>query len=285
MRNFIIFLFYSFFLLLIGRNLLFIPAINIGQDAKAKDPEEIRDEIVEYLKTQKGDFSVYYEDLVTSENFSIHGNTVITAASLNKLPVIAYLYHLATQKEIDLQESVVIQASDIQDYGTGSLRYKEPGGQYTLQLLARLALKESDNTAAHVLNIRLGEENIQSYAYQIGMGSTSMADNDTSARDMGKFFQMLYQNKIASPSLTKELLEYMEDTSFEDRLTPLLPKNLHVYHKTGDGVNFVHDAGIISNGKSPFVLSVLSTNIADEKAAKATISKIAQMIYVLRGEE
>ncbi len=285
MRNFAIFIFYSFFLLLIGRNLLFIPAISIGGDSKAMEPEEIRDEIVEYLKTQKGDFSVYYEDLITNENFSIHGNTVLTAASLNKLPVVAYLYHLASEKEIDLQETIVIQESDIQDYGTGSMRYQKPGEQYTLQLLARLALKESDNTAAHVLNIRLGEENIQAYAYQIGMDSTNMVDNDTSARDIGKFFQMLYQNKIASKALTIELLEYMEDTDFEDRLTPLLPRNIHVYHKTGDGVNFIHDGGIISNGKTPFVLVVLSSNVTDEKAAKATISKIAQLVFVSRGEK
>jgi len=279
MRKFVIFIFYTFFLLILGRNLFFIPAINIGGDAKAKDPEVIRDEVVKFLKSQKGDFSVYYEDLKTDDNFSVHGNTVQTAASLNKLPVVAYLYNLASRKVIDLQDTIVIQESDIQDYGTGSIRYQKAGQQYTLQSLARLALKESDNTAAHVLNIRLGEGNIQSYAYQIGMSSTNMIDNDTSARDIGKFFQMLYQNKIASKALSQELLEYMENTDFEDRIPPLLPNNLHIYHKTGDGVNFIHDGGIISNGKTPFILSIMSSNITDEKAAKATISKIALIVF------
>ncbi len=285
MRKLAIFLFYSFFLIILGRNLVFIPAIQIGQASKIKEPEAIRDELVEYLKTQKGDFSVYYEDLVTGDNFSIHGNTVLTAASLNKLPVVGYLYHLASKKEIDLQDTIVIQESDIQDYGTGSLRYQKPGQQYTLQALARLALNQSDNTAAHVLNIRLGEDDIQAYAYQIGMGSTSMVDNDTSARDIGKFFQMLYQNKITSKALTSEMLEYLENTEFEDRLVPLLPKNVHIYHKTGDGVNFIHDGGIISNGKTPFILVVMSSNIVDEKSAKATISSISQMVFAGRGQK
>jgi beta-lactamase class A len=285
MRKLAIFLFYSFFLIILGRNLVFIPAINVGQASKVKEPEAIRDELVEYLKTQKGDFSIYYEDLVTGDNFSIHGNTVLTAASLNKLPVVGYLYHLASKKEIDLQETIVIQKSDIQDYGTGSIRYQKPGQQYTLQSLARLALNQSDNTAAHVLNIRLGEDNIQAYAYQIGMGSTNMIDNDTSARDIGKFFQMLYQNKITSKALTSEMLEYLENTEFEDRIVPLLPKNIHVYHKTGDGVNFIHDGGIISNGKTPFILVVMSSNITDEKLTKATISKIAQIVFLGRGQK
>jgi beta-lactamase class A len=285
MRKLAIFLFYSFFLIILGRNLTFIPAINVGQASKVKEPEAIRDELVEYLKTQKGDFSIYYEDLVTGDNFSIHGNTVLTAASLNKLPVVGYLYHLAAKKEIDLQDTIVIQESDIQDYGTGSIRYQKPGQQYTLQSLARLALNQSDNTAAHVLNIRLGEDNIQAYAYQIGMGSTNMIDNDTSARDIGKFFQMLYQNKITSKALTSEMLEYLENTEFEDRIVPLLPKNVHVYHKTGDGVNFIHDGGIISNGKTPFILVVMSSNITDEKLTKATISKIAQIVFLGRGQK
>ena len=285
MRKLAIFLFYSFFLFILGRNLVFIPAINVGQASKIKEPEAIRDELDEYLKAQKGDFSVYYEDLVTGDNFSIHGNTVLTAASLNKLPVVGYLYHLAAKKEIDLQDTIVIQESDIQDYGTGSIRYQKPGQQYTLQSLARLALNQSDNTAAHVLNIRLGEDNIQAYAYQIGMGSTNMIDNDTSARDIGKFFQMLNQNKITSKALTSEMLEYLENTEFEDRIVPLLPKNIHVYHKTGDGVNFIHDGGIISNGKTPFILVVMSSNITDEKLTKATISKIAQIVFLGRGQK
>lgn len=285
MRKLIILIFYSFFLILLGRNLLFIPQITIGGDKKPMAPDEIREEIIEYLATRNGNYSVYYEDLTTSESFSVHGNTVVTAASLNKLPIVGYLYNLAAKDEIDLQETIVIQQSDIQDYGTGSLRYEKPGQPYTLQHLAMLSLKQSDNTAAHVLTIRLGEENIQAFAYQIGMNATSMVDNDTSARDIGKFYEMLYHEKITSPALSQELLEYMEDTQFEDRIPPLLPKEIRVYHKTGDGVNFIHDGGIISDGKTPFVLTVLSSNIPDETVAKETIGKIARIVYEGRGNK
>lgn len=279
MRRALILIFYTFFIIILGRNLLFIPTIQLGGEKEIKDAQQIRDEIVEYLKDKDGEFNVYFEDLKTEENFSIHSNALVTAASINKLPIVAYLYHLASKEEIDLQESIIIQASDIQDYGTGSIRYQKPGQQYTLQALARLSLKESDNTAAHVLTIRLGEDNIQAYAYQLGMGATSIADNDTSARDMGRFFKMLYQNQITSEPLTKEMLEYMEDTQFEDRMSLYLPSELHIYHKTGDGVNFIHDAGIISDGSDSFVLVVLSSNVTDEKQAKETIGQIAKIIF------
>ncbi len=285
MRKLVIFLFYSFFLLILGRNLLFIPQIQLGGAQKVKDLDQIRDDVMTLLKKEKGDYSIYYEDLTTGDTFTVRANTVLTAASLNKLPVVGYLYHLASKKEIDLQETVVVQQSDIQNYGTGSLRYEKPGQTYTLQYLAQLAMQQSDNTAAHILNIRLGEDNVQAYAYQMDMTSTNMVDNDSSARDVGKFFELLYQNKIANPALSRELLGYMENTEFEDRIPSLLPKGLHIYHKTGDGVNFIHDGGIISDGKNAFILVIMSSNIPSEDAAKSTMGRIAQTIYQDRGNK
>jgi beta-lactamase class A len=279
MRKIVIFLFYSFFLIIIGRNLSFIPQIHLETTSAPKDPEAIRQKIVDFTKTQDGAYSIFYEDLNTGETFGIHENSILTGASLNKLPIVGYLYNLASKKEIDLQEKIVLQKEDLQDYGTGNLRYEEPGQAYALQYLAQLTLQKSDNTAAHVLNIRLGDANVQSYAYQIGMNSISMADNDISARDVGKFYEVLYKNKIANAPLTKEVLGYMENTETEDRIPKYLPKGIHVYHKTGDAVTFVHDGGIIDDGKSPFILIVMSSNLKDEAKAKDTIGKIAKMIF------
>ncbi len=285
MRKLVIFIFYSFFLIILGRNLLFIPQITIGGDAKMKDTEAIRNDVIELLKNQKGEFNVCYYDLLTDETFGIHPDTVLTGASLNKLPIVGYLYHLASKKEIDLQETIVIQAADMQDYGTGSLRYEKPGQAYTLQYLAQLSLQKSDNTAAHVLEIRIGEANVQEYARQIGMSATSMVDNEISCRDVQTFFKSLYTNKIASPSLTSEVMGYLENTDFEDRIPRFLPKELNVYHKTGDGVDFIHDGGIISNGKTPFILVVTSSNLSDEEKAKVMIGTIAKTIFDDRGKK
>ncbi len=285
MRKLAIFLFYSFFLIILGRNLLFIPQVKLGGESKVKDTETIRDDVINYLKNRDGEYNVCYYDLTTDEDFAIHPDTVLTGASLNKLPIVAYLYHLASKKDIDLQDTIVIQQSDIQDYGTGVIRYEDPGKTYTLQYLAQLALQKSDNTAAHVLEIRLGEDNVQAYAYQIGMSSTNMVDNDITCRDAMTFLKNLYKNKIATPSFTKEMMGYMENTDFEDRIPRFLPKDLHVYHKTGDGVNFIHDAAIISNEKTPFIVVVTSSNIPDEEKAKETIGTVAKIIYEDRGKK
>lgn len=282
MRNVAIFLFYSFFLVILGRQLSFIPVLNFSKAEEAKDTEEIREGLTTFLKEKEGQFSIYYKDLNSGEEFGMQENTVLTAASLNKLFIVGYLYNLASKKEINLEDKIVIQEEDIQDYGTGSLRYKKAGEPYTLKYLAQLAFKQSDNTAAHVLTIRLGEENIQEYARQLGMSATNMVENETSSRDVGRFLELLYQNEITSSALTSEMMDFMKDTDFEDRIPRLLPAGVTVYHKIGDAVTLVHDGAIVNNGKESFILVVMANNLKDEEKAKATIGEIAQFIYSSR---
>ena len=96
MRKLVIFLFYSFFLILIGRNLTFIPQIHLESSSKPKDPEEIRQITVDFLKTQSGVYSIFYKNLITGDTFGVHENSVLTGASMNKLPIVGYLYNLAS---------------------------------------------------------------------------------------------------------------------------------------------------------------------------------------------
>lgn len=280
MKKLLLFVFYTFFLLLLGRQLTFLPSLSapsIGSKEKLST-DELRDAIKTLTSEFEGDYSVYYEDLKTGEAFGIDHNTVLTAASLNKVPVIFYLYSLASKREIDLEEKITLLEDDIQDYGTGKLRYEEPGGVYTLKKLSEYAFKHSDNTAVHLLTIRLGEENIQAFVDSLGMSATNIAFNETSPRDVGLIFSKFYNGDIMNESLKKELMDYLSDTEFENRI-PKYIENATVYHKIGDHDNMVHDGGIIDDGKNPFILIVMTQGITNEEAAYDSIGKIAKEIY------
>ena len=60
-----------------------------------------------------------------------------------------------------------------------------------------------------------------------------------------------------------------------------LPGNVSVYHKAADAITMVHDVGIVvpPNGKDPFILSVITTDIVDEEEAKKNMGKLASFIY------
>jgi len=281
MKKFIIIIFYSFFLLLIGRQLNFLPIISLpdNKTQSSLSADEIRELMIEYISEFEGEYSIYYEDLPTGDAFGINHNSIMTAASLNKVPIIFYLYSLADKREIDLEEKITLLKSDIQDYGTGKLRYEKPGGVYTLKKLAELAFKHSDNTAVHLLTIRLGENNVQYFVDSLGLSATNIAFNETSPRDFGMLMSKFYNNELMSEALKQELMDYMLDTEFENRIPKYL-ENAKVYHKIGDSDNMVHDGGIIvpENG-SPFVLVVMTQGIVEEENAHDSIGKIAKEIY------
>lgn len=280
MRKLFTILVYTFVVLLIGRNMTSLPRFTLFTNASSYT-EDLKKEIVDLVDKKQGNYGVYFINLKDNTNFGISEDMTFTAASINKVQIVTALYVLSEKGEFDLDEQITLQKRDIQDYGTGTLRYQKPGSVYSLRTLAKLALNLSDNTAAHILSEKVGSENIQDMVESWGMTQTSMEENKTTPKDMGVLFQKLYRNELTSEALSKEILGFMNETDIEDRLPRLLPNDAVVYHKTGDAVGTLHDAGIIQRGGSVFYLGVFSSDVGkDEQAAKDTISEIAQKAVV-----
>ena len=272
----------SLFLLLIGRNLTFLPKVPfIFTQSQNIALSQLKANIQQLTAKQKGHYSVLFVDLNNPKNtIGINEHTMLTGASVNKVPIIATLYYLANKGNINLDQKVVLQKADIQDYGTGSLRYQKPGGVYSLKLLTKLTLQQSDNTAAHIIGHRLGTQTIQDIMRDFGLTQTNMAANKTSLSDMALLYEKIYNNEVTSPALTKEFLGFMSDTESEERLPDQLPTTTTVYHKTGDGIGFVHDVGIVKDDKNAYFLGVMTSDIGDhEKETKQTIAQISKDVY------
>lgn len=271
----------SFLLLLIGRNLTFLPKVPfVYKKATAYNTQQLKKNIQNLIAQQKGHYSVMFVDLKTPNSFGLHEKTMLKAASVNKVHIIAALYHLAGKGRINLDQKITLQKKDIQDYGTGSLRYQKPGQSYSLKTLAKLALQQSDNTAAFIISNRIGRPLIQTLMSDFGLTQTNMEDNKTSLSDVALLYQKIYNHEITSPALSKELLGFMQNTDIENRLPKNLPSNTNVYHKTGDGMGFLHDVGIIEDGDNAYFLGVMTGDIGGtETQTGQTIATISKMIY------
>jgi beta-lactamase class A len=113
-----------------------------------------------------------------------------------------------------------------------------------------------------------------------GLTQTNMAANKTSLTDMALLYQKIQNKDVTSPALTKELLGFMQNTDIENRLPGQLPKSTTVYHKTGDGVGFVHDVGIIKDGNDLYFVGVMSADVGGyENQAATTIAHISKRVY------
>ncbi len=245
-----------------------------------KDPDKLKAEIKKQIGDAWENYSVYVVDFNSPFVMAINESTIFTAASVNKVPILAALYAEAQKGTVDLNSVVTLQMQDIQDYGTGSIRYDPPGTTYTVKTLARLMMQKSDNTAAYLLgNYTLGLDVVQKYVNGWGMTQTDMVNNQTSNRDMAILFRLIMDKKITSPALSDEMLGFLKDSDFEDRLPSLLPKGTTVYHKIGTGTGTVHDVGVVVHGNTEYYIGIFTSDITDEEQASTLAAKVSKTTY------
>jgi len=248
--------------------------------APKKNPEELKRQVEEAIGDSWKNYSLLVEDYHSDFRLGINETEIFTAASVNKVPILATLYYLVQKGEANLDRIITLQASDIQNYGTGSIRYDPPGTTYSVKTLARLMMQQSDNTAAFLLgNYVVGMDKIQALLSLWGLVQTDMLNNKTSNQDMANLFRKIITEKAANRALTSEMLIFLKDSEQEDRLPAMLPKEVKVYHKTGNAVGGLHDAGIIEEGKTKYYLGIFTSDITDDNETVKLMAKVSKVVW------
>lgn len=240
----------------------------------------IAEQIQEILNSRQGNYSVLIVNYTTGERVAINETAQYTAASTIKIPTLAGLYYFVSLNYIDLDKTITLQSKDIQDYGTGVLRYQKPGMVYSIKTLARILIEKSDNTADYILSTQvIGVKKLQDLLNKWGLTQTNISNNKTSNIDLETLLKMMYDGEIASSALTTEMIGFMDDSDFEDRIPALLPENTKVYHKIGNEVRMIHDVGIVESPKAIYYIGVLSSDITSDRDAIDTIAQISKITY------
>lgn len=248
--------------------------------AKKKNPDDLEEKITQSIGDSWNDYSIVVEDYTSNFALRMSEGEIFIAASVNKVPILAALYYYAQQGAIDLDRDITVQTQDIQDYGTGSIRYDKPGSVYSVKTLAKLMIKQSDNTAAYILASHIiGFERLKEIVAQWNLAQTDMVVNKTSNQDIASVFRMIYEGKITDVAHTQEMLSFLKDTDHETRLPDQLPDGVTVYHKIGTEVGIIHDAGIVTDGKRIYYLGVFTNGTAEGEETDALIAKISKAVY------
>lgn len=252
---------------------------SIADQTRAKT--ELIEKIRKILDKTVGTYSVYIYDLDTDEGFGINEFTVFDAASITKLVILTSLYSLSEENKVDLNANITIQETDIQDYGSGQLRYDGAGKTYSIKSLARLMMEKSDNTAAYILGTQtVGQKRLVNYVKEWGLEQTNIPKNLSSSYDMSILLRKVYRGNIVSQASIKEMLGFMQQTDSEDRLPAKLPPGTTIYHKAGDQVSVSHDVGIIVAPVATYYIGVMTSNmLVAEPAVKASIAEVSKLVY------
>lgn len=247
---------------------------------KEKSSDELAKKIASVIDGKWNDYSIFVEDYSSPLSLKQSEGEIFVAASVNKVPILAALYYYAGKGDIDLDTDITLQAQDIQDYGTGSIRYEKPGTIYPVKTLAKLMIKQSDNTAAYILaNHIIGFDKLNALMTQWGLIQTDLVNNKTSNQDIAKLFRMIYDGKVTNPAFTQEMLSFLKDTDFETRLPAGLPESATVYHKIGTEVGTIHDAGIITDGTVAYYLGIFTNGTTEGEDTDALMAKISKTVY------
>lgn len=242
------------------------------------DQEKARDAKEAFEAATRDLSGVYGFQVIRLDNGSSYGlfeNEVFQAASLIKLPVIAAAYIEVEEGNLDLETKYALKNED-KISGAGSLDSKEEGTILTYRDLLRLMGKESDNTAFGVISGILGNDKVDQAIAKIGMNDTSFEENETTPRDIGIFFQKLWDGEVVSKKYRDEILFSLTDTAFEAWIKEGIP-NTRVAHKYGREVHVVNDAGIVFSD-NPYVLVILTKGVI-EREADEIFPELARIVH------
>jgi beta-lactamase class A len=248
-------------------------------EGSKKDKEKSQKVLKEFdnmTRNLSGIYGLFIMDLSSGYSYGVNENEKFEAASLIKLPVMALSFIESEKGNLNLNEKYLLKKED-KIAGSGSLYSKPAGYEVTYENLIRLMGKQSDNTSFNVLRKRFNDEKINNEAKMIGMVSTDIKSNQTSPKDIGVFFESLWNNNLINRENKEKLLEYLTSTSYEDHLPAGLPAEIKFAHKYGKEVHVVNDAGIVMNDE-PYIIVVMSKGIV-EKEADTIFPQISKMIY------
>ena len=236
-------------------------------------------------------------DLATGRGLFHNADLVFPAASSIKLAVLAELYEQEQQGgsgaagKARLADPYTMDAADLMD-DSPVLAGLTPGtSRLTNRDLAAFMVSVSDNAAANVLIGRVGMENVNALLERLGLKETRLRrrmldleaarqgrENTSTPREMAALLEALYRARVVDRPLTDDLFKILSLP--KERYLPRgLPPETVVANKPGwlEGVRT--DSGIVFAKDRPFVISVMTTYVSDEKAAEVTIGRLAAAAY------
>ena len=96
-------------------------------------------------------------------------------------------------------------------------------------------------------------------------------NNQTTPRDMVRFFELLYKGQVVDSASDREMLRIMAKCQTNSRIPAKLPADVTVSHKTGSIDHLANDAGIVYTDKGAYILALFyNGNVGSREEYDAT---------------
>lgn len=241
----------------------------------------IKSTIDEVIKGEKGDYSFFIKNLKTGEEEGIEDHKVYETASLYKLWIASVVEERIQRGEIgkgDALKEDVIELNDKFNIASEDAELKE--GEINTTVIDALTkmIVVSDNYSALVLSKRVGLSNVGSFLKDYGFSESSLNPPQSTAYDIGQFYQLLYNTRIINSEASSDIMALLKSQRLNDRIPKYLPDNIIVAHKTGELGGVKHDAGIIFAPFGDYIFVAMS-DTRDPQNAAEVIARVSSRIY------
>lgn len=231
------------------------------------------------------------KDLVSGEEFLIHGDEIMPQASSIKIAILATLYLQVQQGQIKLTDLYVVRQEDLVA-GSDIMLGLTPGTtRLTLRDLATMMVAVSDNSATNVLIDRVGMENVNNLLGKLSLPNTRLRrkmmdleaagqgrENVSTPREMMTLLATIYGGKLLNAEMTADFIKVLS-THKESSMLQGLPPDAVAANKPGELEAVRNDSGIVLIKGRPYVLCVMTTYLRDEHDGAAAIRNIAELTY------
>ncbi|MGO9935989.1 MAG: serine hydrolase [Steroidobacteraceae bacterium] len=259
--------------------------------------DRLRAAVVDEQQRIDGVLGVAILDLNSGQQLLIRPDEIFPQASSIKIAVLAELYHQAEQSaqgmggKATLKDRYVVRAADIVA-DSAVLGGLTPGvTSLTNRDLATIMVAVSDNSATNVLIDRLGMDNVVRLTESLGLSHTQLRrkmmdleaaargrENISTPREMMQLLEQLYRGKVIGPPLLDDFFTVLA-TAKESFIPRELPADLKIANKPGELEGVRNDSGIVFLKNRPYVICVMTTYLANERAGEDAITRISSLAY------
>ena len=276
--------------------ILFLLCAPVFAQAPAQEKQQVLwqkmdHDIQQVTQNLDGVIGVVVKDLTSGQTVAILPDEVFPTASSIKVAVLAELYRQAQQGKLKLTDIYVVQKSDIVP-DSSIMEGLTPGvTRITLRDLATMMVAVSDNSATNVLIDRVGMENVNAMLDGLGLTHTRLRrkmmdlkaaaegrENIGTPRELGALLELVYRGKVLNKESADDFFTVLS-THKSSWIPRDLPEDLKIANKPGELEGVRNDIGLIFIERRPYIVSVMSSYLRNERDGEEAIARISGISY------
>jgi beta-lactamase class A len=239
----------------------------------------------------EGVMGVAIMDLADGRMLTLNADEIFPAASVIKLGILAELYRQNEQGGQQLAAPYTLNANDLVSGSDILSGFTPSATMLTNRDLAHAMIAASDNSATNILIDRVGLPSVNALFEKLGLRSTRLRrkmmdlqaardgrENVSTPRELVQLVAAMLRQQVVTKPLTEDMMK-MLSCSKECYMAPRLPSTVVIATKPGWLEGVKAEAGVIYAENRPFVIAVMTTYAADERAAEDAIAVIADLAH------